>query len=342
MTPGRRCAVASGILLAACSSSYPPAPVDVATRLPALAAGRVPQGDTWPVTPHEAETLLAAPDLEILGATPTRGGNTGAYRVRVRIPGRHRPLTAKWKVAPPGEGDAWNNSPRREVAAYRIQQWILEPADYVVPTLVVRSLPTVVHAAIDPDAAPTFPGTACVLGTLALWLRRVHVPDPLYDPARFVADPRYAHHLANFNLVTYLLEHQDGKADNFLAADDERNPRVFSVDNGITFGNLRHNFFVINWDRIHVPALARRAVTRLRAIGPDELRALGTLVEMHADARGRLWPVAPGAPLDADAGVRWRDGVLQLGLTADEIAGVAERVRTVLARVDRGELPLLD
>lgn len=335
-----RAAATSCLLLAACPASYPPPPVDVATRLPALAAGRIPQGETWPVDPRDAEALLAAPDVEILEATPTLGGNTGAYRVRVRT--RGRTLTAKWKPAPPGEGDAWNNSPRREAASYRIQQWVLEPEDYVVPTLVVRCLPSTVHASIDPDAGPTFPGTTCVLGTLALWLRRVHVPDPLYDPARFVADARYAHHLANFNLVTYLLDHQDAKADNFLVADDERNPRLYSVDNGITFGNVRHNFFVINWNRIHVPALTRRAITRLRSVGPADVAALATVAELHADAHGRLWPVAPTSRLDPDTGLGWRDGVLQLGLTADEIAGVGDRVRTVLARVDRGEIALLD
>jgi hypothetical protein len=181
-----------------------------------------------------------------------------------------------------------------------------------------------------------------VLGTLALWLRHVHVADPPYDPARFVRDARYAHHLANFNLVTYLIDHQDAKVDNFLAADDDTNPRLFSVDNGITFGNLRHNYAVINWNRLHVPALTRRAVERLRGVGPADLAGLATVAELHADARGQLWPVEPGRCLDREAGLRWRNGILQLGLTADEIARVAERVRTVLDRVDRAELALLD
>jgi hypothetical protein len=66
------------------------------------------------------------------------------------------------------------------------------------------------------------------------------------------------------------------------------------------------------------------------------------VTELHADARGRLWPVDPGRCLDREAGLRWRNGVLQLGLTADEIAEVAERVRTVLELVDDAKLPLLD
>jgi hypothetical protein len=165
------------------------------------------------------------------------------------------------------------------VAAYRVQQWILDPAEYVVPTIAVRCLPATTRVPADPASeTATFPGTTCVLGTLALWLRHVHVADPPYDPARFVRDARYAHHLANFNLVTYLIDHQDAKAGNLLAADDEANPRLFSVDNGITFGTLRHNYAVINWNRMHVPALTRRAVERLRAVGPADLASLATVV----------------------------------------------------------------
>jgi hypothetical protein len=335
----RGCAL---VLLGLAACSYPATPVDVTTRLTTLIAGRVPAGDTWPIDATDAESLLTSADLEILRATPTRGGKTGAHRLRVRFPARGRTLEVKWKVAPPGDGDAYNNSPRREVAAYRVQQWILDPAEYVVPTIAVRCLPTTTHAPSDPAEAATLPGTTCVLGTLALWLQHVHVADPPYDPARFVRDARYAHHLANFNLVTYLIDHQDAKVGNFLTADDEANPRLFSVDNGITFGNLRHYYAGINWNRIHVPAFTRRTVERLRAVGPADLASLATVAELHADAHGRLWPAEPGRCLDPEAGFRWRDGVLQLGLTKDEITRVGERVRTVLDRVDRAELALLD
>jgi hypothetical protein len=333
---------ALAVLAAHGACTYPDPPVDVVTRLPALAAGRVPEGGAWPIDARTAEELLETEPFEVLEAKATVGGNTGAHRLRILFPALGRRLAVKWKIAPPEEGDAYNNSPRRELASYQIQRWFLEPHEYVIPTIAVRCLPLAVHAPIDPAVGETFPGTACVLGTAALWLRDVHVADPPYDAARFVADARYAHHLANFNLVTYVIEHQDAKVDNFLAADDAANPRIFSVDNGITFGNLRHNYLVINWNRIHVPALTRRAIDHLRAVDSVDLARLATVAELHADAHGRLWPVEPGECLDADTGIRWRSGVLQLGLTASEIDGVASRIRSVLDRVDRGELPLLD
>jgi len=31
--------------------------------------------------------------------------------------GLKKPIKVKWKAAPDGDGDGWNNSPRREIAA---------------------------------------------------------------------------------------------------------------------------------------------------------------------------------------------------------------------------------
>jgi hypothetical protein len=42
---------------------------------------------------------------------------------------------------------------------------------------------------------------------------------------------------------------------------------------------------------------------------------------------GKLQPVPPSAPFDRERGVRRRDGRVQFGLTADEIADLFQRLR---------------
>jgi hypothetical protein len=152
-----------------------------------------------------------------------------------------------------------------------------------VPTIVARCIPVRGLCRFDPAATPTLPGSSCVLGTLAVWLRDVHVPESFDDPDRFVADPRYAFHLANFDLLTKLIDHDDAKANNFLAANDESNPQFFAVDIGISFGDLRHTYITGNWDGPRVPALKKRSVDRLHRVNCTELDALAVLVELRAE-----------------------------------------------------------
>ena len=73
-------------------------------------------------------------------------------------------------------------------------------------------------------------------------------------------------------------------------------------------------------------------------MNPDQLAALGTLVELRADRNGVLQPVPPTAPTDPAEGVRVARGYVQMGLTRDEIDGVAKRLAALLREVDSGKL----
>jgi hypothetical protein len=270
---------------------------------------------------------------------PIAEGVTGAYKLGLAFPDG-KTLDVKWKEVPRGSGDGWNNSPRKEIAAYAIQRWFLDEADYVVPTPVPRCIALDRYAAVERQAEPTLPGTRCVLGIAVAWMEDV-TPDGVWDPARFARDPHYAAHVADFNLLTYLIEHKDGRRGNFLLSKDPADPRVFAVDNGISFDAFPWNFLVTNWHRIRVPWLRREAVNRLRAVSPAKIAALGTLAELAADEDGILRPVVPPGPnLDPDEGARIAPGRVQFGLTDDDIEDLEERIEELIEDVDEGDVPL--
>jgi len=337
MTASRLLRGTAALLVLVVGCQRPVVVSDAPAQVPA--ASRTPgPGKNWPVPPREAERLLGNAPLQLVELKHTEHGVAGAMKARVTFPRDRRDLEVKWKAITPGHPDGWNNNPRKEVATYEIQKWFLAPQDYVVPTTVVRCIPLTDYRRFDPDADATVDGTRCVLGTLSLWLEDVSVPEPLLDPGRFAKDFNYAYHLSNFNVLAYLVEHRDGRAGNILVAQDDSNRRVYAVDNGITFGGLVYNFLTTNWDVIRVPAIRRAVVDKLRAIGPAQLSALGTLAELRADARGILQPVAPGPPMDPTQGVRISGGRVQMGLTSDEIDGVSKRLAALLEQVDHGKL----
>ena len=139
-------------------------------------------GNNWPVSPAEAEQLLGKAPLSFRQLKATDKGVAGAMKGAVTFPGRRGGLEVKWKPLAPGHLDGWNNSPRKEVAAYEIQKWFLQPADYVVPTTVVRCIPLSEYRRVRAKAQPTVAGTRCVLGTPALWLEDVDVPKESSTP----------------------------------------------------------------------------------------------------------------------------------------------------------------
>jgi hypothetical protein len=187
-------------------------------------------------------------------------------------------------------------------------------------------------------AKPTIPGTSCILGLTAIWMNDVKSADDLDDWDRFSKDLPYAQHLADMNLLTYLIDHRDGRDGNFLESTDPSDPRIFAVDNGIAFEGFPWNFFVHNWNSIRVPWLRADPIARLRALPPDEPDRLGTLFDMDADAQGVLRVAQPTTPLDPTKGVRIAPDKVQLGLTAKEIARFKERIRDLLADVDAGKV----
>jgi hypothetical protein len=146
--------------------------------------------------------------------------------------------------------------------------------------------------------------------------------------------------VGHFNLLTYLIEHEDGRGGNILVSKASEDRRVFAVDNGIAFGALVRNWFVPNWNVLRTPAVPRSAIDRLRRIGRSEIDRLGVLVELRADTDGILENVTPGPNRDPEHGSRVAPGWLQLGLTDSELEDVEERLVELIERVDRGDLPV--
>lgn len=261
------------------------------------------------------------------------GGVTGARRFTLRFEDGEE-MEVKWKRVPGGM-DGWNNSPRKEIAAYRVQRLFLEPADHVIPTTVLRCVPF--EAFQDP--APPHPADGrCVLGEFEVWVQDAHIPDEIYDAQRFERSPSYRRHMADMNLVTYLIDHQDGRDANFLLSNDAENRRVFSIDNGISFGAPVPNFLVRNWHTIRVPALRREPLERLRALPDEALEAFAVVAEMELDEDGIYRHVPPTKSRAPDAGAYLGDGRLQLGLSEDEIDAMEERLEDLLERVAEGKI----
>jgi hypothetical protein len=295
---------------------------------------------SWVIPPDRAESVLERGELELVSASGTDSGVTGASKVVLRSRADDMELAVKWKPVPGGL-DGWNNSPRKELAAYRVQKLFLKPDDYVVPPTVMRCFEIESFKKVFPEAEPNLPGSSCVLGAMSLWLRDVRAERVELDRERFSRDPNYAYHFADFNMLTYLIAHKDGRASNFLVGGEEDDERVFSVDNGISFDPVVYNFFVPNWNDLRVPALARDAVERLRDVSEDQLEEeFGVLAELRVDEHGVYRPVAPGRNLDPDSGARRKDGIVQFGLTEDEIEDLEDRIEDLLDDVDDGKIAL--
>ena len=117
--------------------------------------------------------------------------------------------------------EAQNDSQRRQIAAYEIQTFFLNPEDYVVPPAFAYCVSLALHDERRAGTSkPTLPDSNCVLGLVQVWLLDVGFDDSLYEEARFVSDPTYAYYIANFNLYTYLIDFADPKRSNFLVSKD--------------------------------------------------------------------------------------------------------------------------
>ncbi len=312
---------AAAVLVAATAVAQPPDP-----------------GGNIPLPAPQLQQRLQHEPFAIVAVDDTEGGIMFTSRLELAFAAPPR-IAAKWKEAP-CDGESWNNAPRREVAAYVVQQLFLDPHDQVVPPVAIRCIPLPVYRPVDDDADPTRPPHPCVLGTLSAWLHGVTQPDDIFVPDRFRRDRRYAYHFANFNLLAVLITHRDRKDSNFLMATDALNPQVFSIDNGIAFGGVAYNVFIRHFDQLAVADLPRTSVERLRRVTPDQLAALGVLVELQPDDAGVLQAVPPGPNADPHAGVRPAGDGIQFGLTAEEIARIARQRQWLLERVDRGAVGL--
>ena len=338
-------AVASCTLLPA-SRSQPPE-----FAAPELASVEGPDSfPNWSVHPNEVEEILGDQSDNDMLMAESKGGTTGAMVIEIHNRTRDMTVKVKWKsmIPPrwvdslpfaPGMLDGVNNSPRKELAAWQIQQLFLDPTDFVVPTSFALCLPISDATKVISNAKPTLAGSECVLGLVSLWLEDVTLPDPLLDDERFRRDPVYAHYLANFNLLTYLIKHHDGRVGNFLVSKDDARRQVFAIDNGVAFGGIWYNWFVSNWSDLRVPALRKESIDRLRKLTEQDLHdALGVVSEGRLNEHGYFVAVEPGPNIDKDRGVRYEDGRLQFGLTEDEIEEVWERIEDLIEDVDEGDI----
>jgi len=298
----------------------------------------------WQLPPQmmegEVSSLIYKEKYSDIRLKDTARGTTGAHADKVFFPALGKEIKFKWKVANFGSLDGFNNSPRKELAAYEVQKLFLEPEDYVVPTSIIYCVPRETHHQHNPYTAPSVEGTDCMVGLISIWMLDVTVPEVLLDETRFLNEPNYAYFLSNLNIFTYLILHQDARTGNFLVSKDEKRRQAFSIDNGISFGTWPHFFFGQNWDVIVVPALRKDSIDRLRKLQRQDLDFLGVVAQLEKDKNLMLQPVPAGKNLDPQKGVRFKDGTVQFGLKKAEIDGLWERIQSLITDVDSGKIPV--
>jgi len=285
----------------------------------------------------ELERELATEPFRIESAAISRPKAKGDITLKAEVSfAKDPPYRVKLRRADPGAED-FNNRPRYDLAAYVLQKTFLEPAEYVVPPTALRMMPLSELRPWSPEARPTFKGSDDVLVVLQYWLHEVTVIADVLDRERFDADAVYARHIGQLNAFTRLIEHGDSNTGNFLISSAGQGARVFSIDNGVAFAFNESDRGHL-WKVMRVDRLPADTVARLRAVTEDELqRRLGVLAQWRLQD-GRWVAEAPGARLGTGRGVRQSDGVVQLGLTENEIADVWRQVGRLLKDVDSGKV----
>ncbi|MEJ2501749.1 MAG: hypothetical protein P8177_00285 [Gemmatimonadota bacterium] len=290
------------------------------------------------LTPVDSiERLLRSEPFEIIDRRGSRFEGDRTSRVALTFADGTL-IPAKWAPAPIG-GEEFNNTPRYEIAAYEIQDLFLTEEELVVPPTVARAVPIERYRELDARAEPTFHNTRSVLVVLQYWLFNVSADD-VWDEDRFEADSLYARYFANFNILTYLIRHNDENEGNYLISAVDSNPRVFSVDNGLSFSSEASDRGY-RWRTIRVDRLPAATVERLRDVTEEDLMAqLRTVAQFGILPSGHLTPQEPGPSIDDWRGVRRDETRLQLGLTEREIRGIRDRIEDLLEDVDKGRYTL--
>jgi hypothetical protein len=244
-------------------------------------------------------------------------------------------IEVKWAPAPPG-GEAFNNQPRFEAAAYALQKLFLDERDYVVPPTVLRMVsPAALTGAGGEPARATFSGIPHALVALQYWTSEV-TPEQVFDAKRAERDSVYARHLGDLNILTYLIRHRDANKGNVLLSVDSVNPRLFSVDNGVAFSSPPSDRGR-DWEQMRVKRVSAATAARLKAITDDQLQSLGVLAQF--EPKGDAYqPVALGPNLDAGRGVRRKGQTIQLGLTKYEIDAVRGRLRSLIKQIEEKKI----
>jgi hypothetical protein len=285
----------------------------------------------------DLEQLLAAEPLVITQAEISRPKAKGDITLRAEVSfGGAPPLRVKLRRAEPG-ANSFNNVPRYDLAAYELQKFFLDPAEYVVPPTALRMVPLADFAKYAPGVERTFSAADQVLAVVQYWLSDILVVADVYSPERFAADPDYARHIGQLNVLTYLVRHRDANLGNFLLGKAEVGARVFSIDHGVAFASEESDRGEA-WKDMRVNRLPADTVERLRNVTPQLLAdRLGVLAQWQLEGRSYV-PVASGSNLSENRGVRRSGNELQMGLTKSEIRAVHRLLTKLLERVDRGEI----
>jgi hypothetical protein len=278
----------------------------------ALAATAIAQDANITQPIADLERLLAAEPLVITHAEISRPKAKGDITLRADISfGGAPPLRVKLRKAEPG-AEAFNNVPRYDLAAYELQKLFIPASEYVVPPTALRMVPRADFAKYQPDVARTFSNADQVLGVVQYWLQDILVIADVFNAERFAADPIYARHIGQLNVLTHLIQHRDSNAGNFL------------------IGKA--------WKDIRVTRLPADTVEQLRAITLPVLeQKLGVLAQWRLEG-DRYVAVPLGPNLSVHRGVRREGKDLQMGLTRSEIQAVNRLLGRLLQRIDAGEI----
>lgn len=286
----------------------------------------------------EIERRLQFEDLDIFKSADLRK-NGSVKRVILRwSDGSY--TRAKWKRAP-RSGHSHNNAPRYEIATYQFQKLFLDENEYVVPPTIMRSFPLKKYREIEHSIVqinPTFDNTQCVCFVLQYWLENVST-DNIYDKKCFENDTTYARHLANMNILSYLIRHNDSNIGNFVISTDTSNPRVFAVDNGMAFDS-RESERGHEWRDIRVKRLPGKTLERLRNIQLETLHKTLGVVAQYEVQDGQLKFVESTENINPRKGVRVSENVIQIGLTKKEIDDIFKRQQQLIKRIDTGKFKI--
>jgi len=309
----------------------------LAALLLAVATMVAAQDVNIPRPADEIERELATAPFVITAAEISRPKAKGDITLKAEVSfAGAPPYRVKLRRAEPGAED-FNNRPRYDLAAYELQKLFLDPAEYVVPPTALRMMPLAEVRPHSPEAKPTFKGSDDVLVVLQYWLNEVKVIADVYNPERFATDPKYARHVGQLNILTYLIEHGDSNVGNFLISRAESGPRVFSIDNGVAFEFNESDRGQL-WMKMRVDRLPADTVERLRKITPEELQQrLGALAQWQL-REGRWIAMPPGENLAPARGVRNEDGIVQVGLRKADIDQVGRQLARLLKQVDDGKI----
>lgn len=279
--------------------------------------------------------------FEVVEIVPAPG-STPAKKVLARF--AREPRTSvlfKWRVVPEAAGDAFNNSPRRELAAAAVADVLYGSNQEVVPHSTMLCVERASFPLLVGDAEPTFQGDDCVLGLVTPWIYNAEEIEVLWDPERFATHEGYRMAVARLNVLAEVIHHGDSHSRNVLVDDSEAPTRVFLIDNSFAFSGLFNplvRWFGVDrdWANPVVPRLPQRLRRRLEALDPVELDRLSTVAVLNHSKEG--WQLA-GLPrargdehpaFDPAEGVRRSGDTVQLGLTRDEIVAMRKRLARLL------------